>query len=80
MQPPDLTTLRQRNNNEFPFYRIFLMVDGRGLDGPHGTRSMPAWGRIYSEEAGDRFGPYGSETFIRGRIVDLVRHVESLQK
>lgn len=81
VQSPDLTTLRQRDpNREFPFYRVFLMVDGRTLVPAHGTREMPAWGAVFSIEAGDRLGTYGAETFIRGRIVELVQHIESMQR
>ncbi len=41
---------------------------------------MPAWGAVFAAEAGDRFGPYGRETYIRGRIVELVTNIESLQR
>lgn len=79
--PSDLTTLRQRSpDGQFPFYRVFLTVDGRTSVPAHGTREMPAWGSIFAIEAGDRFGPFGAETYIRGRVVELVEHVQSLQK
>lgn len=79
--PADLTTLRQRDpNRQFPFYQVFQMVDGRALSPVHGTRAMPAWGAVFAVEAGDRFGPFGAETYIRGRIVELVTYVESLQR
>jgi mono/diheme cytochrome c family protein len=78
--PADLTQLKQKNGGEFPFYKIFLMVDGRTLEGAHGTRAMPVWGHRFAAEAGDRYGPYGAETMIRGRIVEMVRHLETLQE
>lgn len=78
--PSDLTQLKKRNGGEFPFYKVFQMVDGRALEGAHGTRAMPAWGRRFAAEAGDRYGPYGAETVIRGRIVEMVRHLETLQE
>ncbi|WP_270938115.1 c-type cytochrome [Falsiroseomonas oryzae] len=79
--PSDLTTLRQRDpNREFPFYRVFLVVDGRTQVPAHGTREMPAWGAVFSVEAGNRFGEFGRETYIRGRIVELVSHIETLQR
>ena len=81
VQPSDLTTLRQRDaNREFPFFRVFQMIDGRTTVPAHGTREMPAWGAVFAIEAGDRFGPHGAETYIRGRIVELVRHIETLQR
>ncbi len=79
--PSDLTTLRRRSpDGQFPFYRVFQVVDGRAVIPAHGTREMPAWGAIFAIEAGDRFGPYGAETYIRGRTVELVEFVETLQK
>lgn len=79
--PADLTTLRQRDpNREFPFFRVFQMVDGRTVMPAHGTREMPAWGAVFAIEAADRFGPHGAETYIRGRIVELVTHIETLQR
>ena len=56
------------------------VVDGRTVMPAHGTREMPAWGAVFAIEAGDRFGPHGAETFIRGRIVELVTHIETLQR
>lgn len=79
--PTDLTTLRRRSQDgQFPFLRVFQTVDGRAQVPAHGTREMPAWGAVFSIEAGDRFGPYGAETYIRGRTVELVEFVETLQK
>lgn len=78
--PSDLTQLKKRNGGEFPFYKVFQMVDGRTLEGAHGTRAMPSWGRRFAAEAGERYGPYGAETVIRGRIVEMVRHLETLQE
>lgn len=78
--PADLTTLRQRDpDKEFPFYRVFQTVDGRTLVPAHGTRDMPAWGQIFALGA-ERYGPYGAETYIRGRIVEIVQYIESLQR
>lgn len=79
--PSDLTTLRQRDpNRQFPFYRVFQMVDGRTLVPVHGTREMPAWGAVFSIEAGSRFGEFGRETYTRGRIVELVQYIEAQQR
>ncbi|MGG5809780.1 c-type cytochrome [Falsiroseomonas sp. CW058] len=80
IQAPDLTTLSQRNGGEFPFLRIMQVVDGRTQVGAHGTASMPAWGAVFSLEASDRLEPQWRETYIRGRIVELVGYVQSLQR
>jgi len=80
IQATDLTTLRQRSGGEFPFYRVMQIVDGRTEIGAHGTRQMPAWGAVFSLEAWDRLDPFWRETYIRGRIVELVTHIETLQR
>ncbi len=79
--PSDLTTLRQRSpDGKFPFYQVLMSVDGRTQIPAHGTRDMPAWGEIFAIEAGDRFGPFGTETYVRGRLVELVDYIETLQR
>ncbi len=80
IQAADLTTLRQRNNGEFPFNRVMRIVDGRDQIAAHGTSQMPAWGAVFSLEASDRLDPYWRETYIRGRIVEVVAFVEALQR
>jgi mono/diheme cytochrome c family protein len=79
--PSDLTTLRQRSpDRTFPFLQVLMSVDGRSQVPAHGTRDMPAWGEIFTIEAGDRLGPYGTETYVRGRLVELVDYIETLQR
>lgn len=80
VRPSDLTQITRRNNGDFPFYKLFQLVDGRAIGDVHGTRAMPIWGNRYSAEAGDRYGPYGGETIIRGRIYELVRFLEAIQE
>ncbi|MGK7870921.1 c-type cytochrome [Falsiroseomonas sp. E2-1-a20] len=80
IKAPDLTTLRQRNNGEFPFERILKMVDGRERIAAHGTPEMPAWGAVFSLEASDRLDAVRRETYVRGRIVELVGFVAELQR
>ena len=75
---PDLTTISARNDGAFPFMDIFMVVDGRtGIRG-HGY-PMPVWGDRFEAEAGERYGPYGAEEVVRGRILSLVYHLQSLQ-
>ncbi|WP_372620770.1 c-type cytochrome [Falsiroseomonas sp.] len=80
IQAPDLTTLSQRNSGEFPFARVMRIVDGRTEIAAHGTQQMPAWGAVFSLEASDRLEPYWRETYIRGRIVEVVSYIEALQR
>jgi mono/diheme cytochrome c family protein len=80
VKPTDLTTLSKRNNGKFPLLRVMEMIDGRGAVPAHGPRTMPVWGRRYVEEAGEKYGPYGSESAVRARILELVYYIQSLQK
>ena len=72
-QPPDLTTIAERNSGHFPTDRLERYVAGD--DEPpavHGTREMPVWGPIFrSLEPHDRL--------TRVRIANVVAFVESLQ-
>mgnify|MGYP000935158914 FL=1 len=51
--PSDLTTLARRNGGVFPFQRVYETIDGRTVVdiGPHGSRDMPIWGRVYRSMA-----------------------------
>jgi hypothetical protein len=80
IQAADLTTLRQRSNGVFPFARVMEIVDGRAQVGAHGTQQMPAWGAVFALEASDRLDPRWRETYVRGRIVEVVSYVEALQR
>ncbi len=74
--PPDLTRLAARNGGTFPFWRAYETIDGRALPGPHGTRRMPAWGPLLDAESGGG----ASATLVRGRILELLVYLRSLQR
>ncbi|TIU18423.1 MAG: cytochrome c [Mesorhizobium sp.] len=46
-RPSDLTRLSRRNGGEFPYWRVFAVIDGRGMVPAHGNRDMPVWGRQF---------------------------------
>jgi mono/diheme cytochrome c family protein len=46
--PPDLTVLAKNNGGVFPFSNVYEVIDGRKAVAAHGTREMPAWGRVRS--------------------------------
>lgn len=73
--PPDLTTLSLRNGGTFPRERVRATItEGAPTSIPaHGTRDMPAWGRIFRA-----FDP--SDTLVEIRIENLVRYVEAMQE
>lgn len=79
--PSDLTTLSLRNGGVFPFRAVFDVVDGRTVVAPHGTRpGMPLWGSVFQDFARERFGPHGTESYVRGRLVELVLYLEAIQQ
>lgn len=73
VKPPDLTLLSRAQGGDFPFTRIYRRIDGRDLPLAHGTRDMPIWGSRLKREGGD-------ETWVRGRIFEIMLYLESLQQ
>lgn len=87
-KPADLTVIAKNNAGqypnirigEYPFFRVFQVIDGRTLVSGHGERAMPVWGSRYSIEEGLKHGPMGGEKMIRGRILELVYYIQSIQE
>ena len=73
VKPPDLTLLSRAAGGDFPFTRVYQRIDGRDLPLAHGTRLMPIWGQRLKREGGD-------ETYVRGRILEIMLYLESLQQ
>jgi mono/diheme cytochrome c family protein len=87
-KPTDLTQLAKNNHGlypslgsgNYPFQRVFQVIDGRTLVSGHGDREMPVWGSRYKMEAGEKYGPMGSEKVIRGRVLELVYYIQTIQE
>jgi mono/diheme cytochrome c family protein len=75
VSPPDLTILTRRNNGYFPFTDVYNAIDGRNTPLAHGNRDMPIWGTRYK-----RMVDGGSETLVRGLILELIVYLETLQE
>jgi mono/diheme cytochrome c family protein len=73
--PPDLTGICLRNGGEFPFDKVYRIVDGRAMMDSHKRFAMPFWGTYLQEH-----GTPESEAAVKQRITEIVRYVESLQK
>ena len=68
--PPDLTTIiRRRGLTKFPVTEIAKIIDGRQAMSSHGSREMPIWGEIYSENDGL------DEDQIQGRKAELIAYL-----
>lgn len=75
---PGLTRLSADNDGVFPTLAVFQIVDGRTAVRAHGN-PMPVFGRRYQTEIAGDFGPYGTEQAVRGRVLELVYYLQSIQ-
>lgn len=75
----DLTQIRKNNDGDFPIMKIFKIIDGRtGVRG-HGY-PMPVWGDRFMDDAEKQFGPFQAEAIVRGRILELVFYLQTIQE
>lgn len=75
--PADLTQIRKKNSGEFPFWRVYKIIDGRDMVRGHGARSMPVWGAYFLSEEG---GGHLDEDRVIGRVLGLVYYLQSIQQ
>lgn len=76
-RPPNLTLLSRANAGFFPYGEVFDTIDGRDEVAVHGPRQMPVWGNAFLPR-GNSHGTE-DELVVYGRILALVRYLESLQ-
>ena len=74
-KPANLTLLAKNNGGVFPFNVVYDSIDGRGPNGAHGTKDMPVWGANW--KGGNA---QGAETAVRGRILETIIYLRSIQK
>jgi mono/diheme cytochrome c family protein len=74
---PDLTTISARHNDVFPMGELAVYIDGRAMPAAHGSRTMPVWGEVLSEEAVE--GERGEE-LVRGRVRMILIYLQSIQR
>jgi mono/diheme cytochrome c family protein len=72
--PADLTFIARRSGGRFPTALVEEYVTNGGdvLIAAHGTTDMPVWGPVFR-------GLDPSDTLVKIRIANVVKHVESLQ-
>ncbi len=80
ISPPDLTKITKRNNGQFPVSRVYAIIDGREAVKEHGTRAMPAWGGLFLSETIWEGCSQVDETIVRGRIMELILYLDSIQE
>mgnify|MGYP001477236874 CR=1 FL=1 len=75
---PNLRTMAERNDGEFPLLQTIHIIDGRTGLRAHGG-PMPLWGAAFMDESVEHIGFYGSVLETRGRVLSLALYLESLQ-
>jgi mono/diheme cytochrome c family protein len=79
VKPADLTQLSKKSGGEFPFWRVYRIIDGREeVIRGHGSREMPIWGTEFRATAGS--GNPGTESTVRGKILELIYYLQSIQE
>jgi len=68
--PADLTMI-QKAGEKFPGERVVHAIEGTGEGGPHGTREMPVWGRVFKYTKNTPPAPLA--------INELVEYIQTIQ-
>lgn len=76
---PGLRRLAADNHGVFPVLAIFQIIDGRTAVRAHGN-PMPVFGARYRTEIGTEVGAWGAEPAVRGRVLELVHYLQSIQE
>lgn len=79
-RPADLTHMSKQTGGEFPYWRVFAVIDGRYVVPEHGERDMPVWGRQFLPGDAKKYGPNAGEIITRERIHELAGYVQTLQR
>ena len=77
VKPADLTTLSKRANGKFDAPRVADIIRFGGDISGHGTRAMPIWGLVFSNEA---HGGKGGGAYSRRAVIELKTYLQSIQK
>ena len=90
VKPTDLTAVSRNNGGQYPnlkagqypFLRMYQVIDGRADVAAHGDRAMPVWGDRYLAQHPRVVSSYGGdyEKMVRGRILELVYYIQSIQQ
>jgi len=72
-----LTKIAARRDGNFPAGELAVYIDGRSMPSAHGSRAMPVWGEILSEDLVE--GERGEE-LVRGRVRMILIYLKSVQQ
>lgn len=81
---PDLTAISKTNGGEFPFLRVYEILNGPGQIPGHDIRDMPVWGDYYKDHAAKDLGPFYNYsdvvTYVTTKTLSLLAYVGTLQE
>jgi mono/diheme cytochrome c family protein len=73
-QPADLTLITSSyRTGKFPILEVAQMIDGRNMAKSHGTRQMPVWGEVFSEQE------HLDESQIKGKLGEIIAYLMTIQ-
>src|SRR5476649_2473574 len=75
--PANLTQITKNSGGTFPAARVVETITYGGDIAAHGSRQMPVWGKVFSEEGG---GGRGGSYYSRRAVIALKRYLDSIQK
>ena len=80
-RPPDLTLITQRNGGQFPWLRLYTIINSQESVGAHGVKEMPEWSEVFDlrnwdSQDNDEF----AEEIVYGRIFVLLMYLNSIQE
>lgn len=76
---PDLRQIAKRNDGVFPLLDVIHTIDGRAMVKAHGN-PMPIFGRRYTVDETERGLGFGTESVVRGRVLELALYLQSIQQ
>ncbi len=80
VQPPDLTTLSLHNNGEFPWLKLYKVIDGNSENLAHGSSEMPVWGNQFNLKNWASGQSQFADVIVRGRIFEILVYLQSIQE
>ena len=76
----DLTTLNEKYGNKFPFFEVYLTIDGRDQIKSHELMNMPMWGQRFSHVFSSSVDQKYTDTLVRGKIFEIMLYLQSIQE
>lgn len=79
--PPDLTLISQRYGGQFPWLKLYTIINSQESIGAHGAREMPEWNEVFDLRNWDsQDNDEYAEEIVYGRIFVLLMYLNSIQE